>query len=269
MDQLLAAGKEVLFISNVDNLGARVDFNIAQYMLQNQNDFVMEVTPKAPSDIKGGTLISYEGRTKLIEFSQIPHHKMSEFKSISQFKYFNTNNIWINLKALKRMGQELRLRSMDVIANQKVDSEGRNVVQFETAAGAAIEFFHAPVVIIVPRSRFIPVKTTTDLFLAQSNLYSNSEGVIQLASSRSFSTPLVSLSDEFKSIDEFKERVGKNLDILELMDLTVAGDVYFGDNIVMKGFVEVVAEKGETKYIPSRAQLGSPVVVKSQQNGQV
>lgn len=35
LDQLIAEGKEYLFISNVDNLGATVDLSILEYMVKN------------------------------------------------------------------------------------------------------------------------------------------------------------------------------------------------------------------------------------------
>ncbi len=37
----------------------------------NQRDFVMEVTPKTLSDIKGGTLVRYQGRLRLLECAQV------------------------------------------------------------------------------------------------------------------------------------------------------------------------------------------------------
>jgi UTP--glucose-1-phosphate uridylyltransferase len=43
LDRLLAAGKEVIFLSNGDNLGAVVDMNILQHMVDTQSEFIMEV----------------------------------------------------------------------------------------------------------------------------------------------------------------------------------------------------------------------------------
>ena len=98
LDQLLAEGKEYLFVSNSDNLGAVVDQKILQHMIDSQAEFIMEVTDKTKADIKGGTLIDYEGSIRLLEIAQVPSEHVEDFKSVRKFKIFNTNNLWINLK---------------------------------------------------------------------------------------------------------------------------------------------------------------------------
>lgn len=44
---------------------------------------------------------------------------MDEFKSVSKFKIFNTNNLWISLAAIKRL-QEQSVMDMEIIVNPKV-----------------------------------------------------------------------------------------------------------------------------------------------------
>ena len=65
---ILITGKELLFVSNIDNLGATVDLDILNFILNPKNgltnEFVMEVTDKTRADVKGGTLIQYEGLTQ-------------------------------------------------------------------------------------------------------------------------------------------------------------------------------------------------------------
>ncbi|XP_050915194.1 UTP--glucose-1-phosphate uridylyltransferase-like, partial [Lathyrus oleraceus] len=79
---------------------------------------VIQVTPKTLADVKGGTLISYEGRVQLLEIAQVPDEHVSEFKSIEKFKIFNTNNLWVNLKAIKRLVEADALK-MEIIPNPK------------------------------------------------------------------------------------------------------------------------------------------------------
>ena len=62
LGKLLSQGKEYVFIANSDNLGAIVDLKILNHLVKNKNEYCMEVTPKTLADVKGGTLISYEGR---------------------------------------------------------------------------------------------------------------------------------------------------------------------------------------------------------------
>ena len=115
LDQLLAEGKEYLFVSNSDNLGAVVDQKILQHMIDTNAEFIMEVTDKTKADVKvrtefgafvwigltcvqGGTIIDYEGNVQLLEIAQVASEHVEEFKSVRKFKIFNTNNLWINLK---------------------------------------------------------------------------------------------------------------------------------------------------------------------------
>src|SRR4051812_29916090 len=200
LDELIAEGKEYIFVSNVDNLGAVVDLNILQHMVESDAEFLMEVTDKTKADIKGGTLIDYEGTVRLLEVAQVPPQHMEEFKSIKKFKIFNTNNLWINLKAIKRITEEKGLE-LEVISNKKTLDSGEKVIQLETAVGAAIKHFKNAYGINVPRSRFLPVKSTSDLFLVTSDLYSLNHGELEMNPKRLFQTvPLVKLGDEFKKV---------------------------------------------------------------------
>ena len=84
-------GKEYVFVSNSDNLGADVDLNILDFLLNPPNnnkspEFVMEVTDKTRADVKGGTLVNYEGKLRLLEIAQVPKDNVDEFKSVSKFK---------------------------------------------------------------------------------------------------------------------------------------------------------------------------------------
>lgn len=89
VDKLLAAGKEYLFVSNVDNLGAVVDTRILEHMHQSGAEFLMEVTDKTKADVKGGTLINYEGNVRLLEIAQVPSDHVEDFKSVRKFKIFS------------------------------------------------------------------------------------------------------------------------------------------------------------------------------------
>ena len=79
---------------------------------------------------------------------------------------------------------------------------GTNVIQLETASGAAIKNFQNAIGINVPRSRFLPVKKTSDLMLVMSNLYELKSGSLLMSEKRQFkTTPLIKLGDEhFKKV---------------------------------------------------------------------
>merc|ERR1711899_128473 len=207
LEELVEEGKEYCFISNIDNLGATVDLNILNMVISNNREFVMEVTDKTGADVKGGTLIHYEGKLRLLEAAQVPREHEEDFKSVKKFNVFNTNNLWISLPAIQRVLGEGTL-DMEIIVNPKQLSGGLNVIQLETAIGAAMKCFDKASGINVPRSRFLPVKQTSDLLLVMSNLYTLQQGSLVMSPKRMFpATPLVKLGDtHFKKVSAFLAR---------------------------------------------------------------
>lgn len=207
VDTLLAQGKEYLFVSNVDNLGATVDLNILNHMDKNGVEYCMELTDKTRADIKGGTIISYDGKVSLLEVAQVPKDHVEEFKSVSKFKVFNTNNIWLNLRAVQGLMKSGEMK-LDIIVNNK-EAAGQKVVQLETAIGAAIGYFKNACGVNVPRSRFLPVKSTSDLLLIQSNMYNLKSGSLVMNPGRQFATtPVIKLGPAFKKVNDYLERFG-------------------------------------------------------------
>nr|CAD7446440.1 unnamed protein product [Timema bartmani] len=273
-----ALGREYCFISNIDNLGATVDLSILNLLLHPTDktpEFVMEVTDKTKADVKcsihyvnpasdvfqGGTLIQYENKLRLLEIAQVPKEHVDDFKSIKTFKFFNTNNLWVKLDAIERVLEENTL-NMEIIVNNKSLPNGLNVIQLETAVGAAMKTFEGGLGINVPRSRFLPVKKTSDLLLVMSNLYSLKNGSLVMSPQRMFpTTPLVKLGDNhFSKVKEFLSRFENIPDLIELDHLTVSGDVTFGRGVALKGTVIIIANHGDRIDIPSGANLENKIV---------
>lgn len=141
-------------------------------------------------------MIQYENKLRLLEIAQVPKEHVDEFKSVKKFKFFNTNNLWAKLSAIKRILTENSL-NMEIIVNPKVLENGMSVIQLETAVGAAMKSFEGSVGIHVPRSRFLPVKKTSDLMLVKSNLYVLKNGSLVMSPKRMFpTTPLIKLGDK-------------------------------------------------------------------------
>ena len=81
---------------------------------------------------------------------------------------------------------------MEIIENVKTAEGGQKVIQLETAVGASIKHFNGAHGINVPRSRFLPVKSTSDLFLITSDLYSMQKGQLIMNPNRLFqNVPIV------------------------------------------------------------------------------
>ncbi|KAL8276239.1 hypothetical protein RQP46_011356 [Phenoliferia psychrophenolica] len=262
VDELLAQGKEYLFVSvsNVDNLGAVVDINILEYMDKHNAEFLMEVTDKTKADVKGGTLINYDSRVRLLEIAQVPSEHVEDFKSVRTFKIFNTNNLWINLRAIKRVMENDGMQ-LEIIAKSKESKSGEEVLQLETAAGAAIKHFQNAHGINVPRSRFLPVKSCSDLLLITSNLYILEHGQLVMNPARMFhSSPVIKLDSHFDKVPAFQRRFRSIPKMLELDHLTVAGDVSFGRGVTLRGTVIIVANEGSKIEVPDGAILENKLV---------
>jgi UTP--glucose-1-phosphate uridylyltransferase len=97
-------------------------------MVDSQSEFIMEVTDKTKADVKGGTLIDYKGSVRLLEIAQVPSEHVEDFKAVRKFKIFNTNNLWVNLKALKRVIENEGM-DLDIIVNPKATDDGTAVIQ--------------------------------------------------------------------------------------------------------------------------------------------
>jgi len=259
LDELLNEGKEYLFISNIDNLAATVDLKILRMFSTEDYDFCMEVTEKTRADVKGGTLIDYNGVLTLLEIAQVPNSKKSEFTSIRKFKIFNTNSIWIKLKALKEIKTDDFV--LDIIQNRKTVS-GESVIQLETAMGAAIKYFKNNCGVLVPRGRFLPIKSCSDLFLVESNLYEESHGCLHPNPNRLIKAdPIIKLlGKNFSNITTFEESFENIPDIVDLEILTVVGNVTFGKNVVLSGIVIIMAPEGSSIHIPEGSVLDDKVI---------
>ena len=253
LERLLADGREILFVSNVDNLGAVLDLRILHYMLSEDIPFLMEVTPKTAADTKGGTLYQEKGLIKLLEVANVPPEHIAEFCGQQKFKIFNTNNIWINLARLKELLEKGPL-DLDVIVNRKI-VKGQPVLQLETAIGTAFNCFPEAVGLIVPRDRFFPVKRTCDLLYLWSDLFHQERGSLKRNPERMNSDlPRITLHEPFEDLQEFQKRIPVAPSIVGLDSLEIGGAVRFNGAVTLKGTVRLIAKK-KTLRIPKGAVL--------------
>ncbi|RLC52649.1 MAG: UTP--glucose-1-phosphate uridylyltransferase [Candidatus Cloacimonadota bacterium] len=242
LEKLLDAGKEYVFISNSDNLGAVVDEKIITFIEENQIPFLMEVCRRTESDKKGGHLAQTKtGRLILREVAQCPEDEVEQFQNIDKYKYFNTNNLWVNLKALKRkLAENNNFLPLSLIVNPKT-VDGEKVIQLETAMGAAISIFDGAKALIVGRDRFTPVKKTNDLLAVWSDAYELLPNY-KLALIKELSEPPEIILDEryYKTIEQLEEHFAEGVPSLKKCSrLEITADVYFGKNVILKGNVKI------------------------------
>ncbi|MGB2402369.1 MAG: UTP--glucose-1-phosphate uridylyltransferase [Akkermansiaceae bacterium] len=255
LDSLLAEGIKYAFVSNSDNLGAVLDAGLLQYFAASDKPFLMEVTERTEADKKGGHLAMRVDDAQLLlrEVAQCPEEDLDEFQNIKKHRYFNTNSLWIRLDALKDLlDKEDGVLPLPMIQNKKTvdprDSDSTQVYQLETAMGAAIESFPGSAAVCVPRSRFAPVKTTSDLFAIRTDAYvEENDGSIVLSPVRNGDPLLVSLSEEYKLVDSL-EGLGVP-SLVEAKKLVISGPVRFSDGVKIVGSVSFTNKSAETKWI--------------------
>jgi UTP--glucose-1-phosphate uridylyltransferase len=249
LESMLAQGVEYTMISNADNLGAVVDPRISAYLAAERIPFLMEVVEGTEADRKGGHIARRrsDGQLVLRETAQTPPEDEESFRDYRRWRYYNTNNLWVDLRALS---DEL-LRSdgvleLPLIINRKTvdprDPSSPEVLQLESAMGAAIASFRGARVLRVPRTRFAPVKTTDDLLVLRSDAYAVSDHFAVRPTVERL--PYVELDPRYyKLLDEFEARFPSGPPSLrEAERLVVHGDVTFGAGVVVRGAVELDVE---------------------------
>ncbi|HET9074547.1 MAG TPA: UTP--glucose-1-phosphate uridylyltransferase [Solirubrobacteraceae bacterium] len=245
---LRAHGIRWVMISNADNLGATVDPRIAAHVVAEEIPFLMEVVRGTAADRKGGHIARRieDGQLVLRETAQTPPEDADSFRDYHRWRYYNTNSLWVDLDALEQLlgrgeGGGLEL---PVIVNHKSvdprDGDSTPVVQLESAMGAAIAAFPGARLLEVPRTRFVPVKTTDDLLVLRSDAYSLSPA-FEIVAARPDALPLVELDTAYyKLIDAFDARFPAGApSLVDAERLTVHGDYTFGDGVVVRGTVEL------------------------------
>ena len=236
------------FISNSDNLGATLDESLLGYFSENQFPFMMEVAERTPSDLKGGHLARHnDGRLILREVAQCPQDELDAFEDIHLYRFFNTNNIWINLEFLKNLLEKSGTVPLPLILNPKFldprDDSSPEVFQVETAMGAAIALFEGATAVKVSRSRLIPVKKCNDLLAVRSDCFIFSEDYrLILNPDRRLDSIRINLDPKYYGkIDLFNERFKNGVpSLLDCESLTIEGDVFFEANVTLKGNVIIV-----------------------------
>jgi UTP--glucose-1-phosphate uridylyltransferase len=181
----------------------------------------------------------------LREIAQTPSEDEGSFQDVRRHRFFNCNTLWVNLRALAELlDQRGGVLGLPMIVNRKtVDPaapESPQVIQLETAMGAAIDVFEGAAAVRVPRRRFVPVKTTNDLLALRSDAYVVTDGwVVELAPMRAGHPPLIELdADFFKLLADFEAHFPAGPPSLVGCDrLVVVGDVTFGRDVVVRGTV--------------------------------
>jgi UTP--glucose-1-phosphate uridylyltransferase len=159
LDALRSGGVRVVTISNVDNLGARVDPVVVGAHLLAGRPVTCEVARKE-RDL-GGAPVRVNGKLQLLEGPRFPASFDQELAPV-----FNTNTALVDIDAL---GEDYDLTWLYV----RKEVDGREAVQLERLYHEISAFVPAQFLVVPrrgPRGRFSPIKTPADLERAQDDL---------------------------------------------------------------------------------------------------
>merc|ERR1719487_1950112 len=263
LDALLEKGFKYMFVSNSDNLGATMDLKLLTWFAGTGAPFAMEVAARTDADKKGGHLAMGKDGLLLRESAQCPDEDEKAFQDVSKHRFFNTNNLWINLPALKATYEKFDgVLPLPVIKNGKTvdprDKKSTKVLQLETAMGSAIECFPGAQAILIPRSRFAPVKTTNDMLALASDAYEITPDYrMVLKAERNGVPPNVKLDGAYKFVDQLNALLPKGPPSMIKCDkLTIEGNIIIDAGVVFEGTVKVVNPTAEVKTLYAGTYTG-------------
>lgn len=268
--KLLDQNIRYAFISNSDNLGARVDESMLGYFSQNSLPFLMEVTQRRPLDAKGGHLAKHKnGRLILREIAQCPEEELEAFQDIKKYRFFNTNNLWIDLVFLRDYVSKYNKIYLPLILKPgKLDPRddfSPDIFQVETAMGASISMFKGASAVKVSKARFLPVKGHNDLLAIWSDCYivKQNKGVIPNPARGSMLPISISLDPEFyRKIDMFFDRFKDGPpSLVQCESLTVKGNIFFGKDIRIIGRVHIKNTKETPAVIPNGTLIDHDILI--------
>ncbi|NEG69123.1 UTP--glucose-1-phosphate uridylyltransferase [Bifidobacterium choloepi] len=262
LDILERRGFQYLFISNSDNLGARPSRTLAQHFENTGAPIMIEVARRTPADRKGGHIVRDKrtGRLMLREMTQVHPDDKADAMDIHKHPYFNTNSIWVRIDALRELLEKYDgVLPLPVIRNAKTvdptNPDSTKVIQLETAMGAAVGLFDGAICVEVDRMRFLPVKTTDDLFIMRSDRFHLTDSYEMEDGNYLF--PDVKLDPRYyKNIHDFDERFPYSVPSLAAANsVTIEGDWTFGRNVSFYGDA-VLSDSGRPNYVPNGEYVG-------------
>ena len=254
-----------MFVSNSDNLGASLDLQILTHFAKTDAPFMMECCERTENDKKGGHLAVRNSDQQLIlrESAMCADEDEPAFQDITKHRFFNTNNLWIRLDKLKEIINENGgFIPLPMIKNKKTvdpkDDSSQKVVQLETAMGAAIEMFKGATAIVVPRTRFAPVKKCNDLLLLRSDAYVIVNHKPALNPACNGKAPTMELdSKKYKLVGALEDATtGGVPSLVQCTKLKVKGLVKMGKKTKFVGDVSIVNNSDEPKPVPEGEVTG-------------
>jgi UTP--glucose-1-phosphate uridylyltransferase len=154
LGRLMGEGVRVVWIANLDNLGAAIDPLVLGKHLDSGAQLTVEVVQKVQGD-RGGSPFRVEGRPVILESFRVPEDVDEDAVGV-----FNTNTFLVDATRLR----DLELDWTWFRVEKAVD--GRPAIQFERLIGELTSALPSSFLLVPregPESRFIPAKDHDEL----------------------------------------------------------------------------------------------------------
>ena len=154
LGRLMDEGVRVVWIANLDNLGAAIDPLVLGKHLDGGAPLTVEVVEKVPGD-RGGSPFRVDGRPVILESFRVPEDVDEDSVAV-----FNTNTFLVDAAELR----DLDMAWTWFRVEKSVD--GRPAIQFERLIGELTSALRSSFLLVPrdgPESRFIPAKDYAEL----------------------------------------------------------------------------------------------------------
>jgi UTP--glucose-1-phosphate uridylyltransferase len=152
--RLIDEGVRVVWIANLDNLGAAIDPLVLGKHLDGGAPLTVEVVEKVPGD-RGGSPFRVDGRPVILESFRVPEDVDEDAVGV-----FNTNTFLVDAAQLRDLDMDWTWFRVE----KSVD--GRPAIQFERLIGELTSALRSSFLLVPrdgPDSRFIPAKDHAEL----------------------------------------------------------------------------------------------------------
>ena len=220
---------------------------ILSWFASEELPFLSEVVDRTEADRKGGHLARRRdgGGLVLRETAQVPEEDQDAFEDVERHRFFNANNIWVNLRALERTLEERDgILGLPMIVNRKTVDPDRPLVPRGRAARDRDGRGDRRV-----RRRRGGARAAAALHAGEDHERSAGGALGCVRAGGRLDDPAHpgarggaarEAVDEFKLLRDFEERFPAGAPSLRGAEqLEVEGDVRFGADVVVRGRVRV------------------------------
>ena len=240
LERLLDQGYRYAFVSNVDNLGAVLDPRILAWFAASGAPFSRGRSTGPRPTRRAGTWRCGMGPLVLRETAQAEEEDSDAFQDVGATSSSTRTTVDRSAGAGAVLAERGPVLGLPLIVNRKTvdpwDKSSPEVIQLETAMGAAIGVFDGAVALRVPRRAVHPGEDDERPARPALGRLRGDGRVRSTSRRRGSAAPIVSLSDDYKLLRDFDARFPSGPPSLVGAErLTVEGDVTFGADVVVAG----------------------------------